>query len=152
MSEKAKLQSLFDPFNAKGSWITIHNPGSDPVNLGLVDSYTVTRVLSQGDGSSNTNRTEFWLLFKSVGYHESFHYSHTIKVVDLHQDDGWNMDLTDDRQRVFHIDMIFPEFDLDQHEQWMRWKGYRKEREDFFELVDKDILATHTLMARKWSN
>ncbi len=152
MSEKARIQSLFDPFNAKGSWITLHKPGYDPADLGLVDSYTVTRVLSQRGRRRNKNKTEFWLLFKSVGYQENFHFSHTIKVVDLQQDDGWNMDLTDDRQRVFHIDMIYPEFDVDEYEQWMRWKGYRKEREDFFELVDKDILTTHTLMARKWSN
>lgn len=78
----------------------------------MIDSYTVTRFVPYEDKKGNVSRSEFWLSIKCAGYQEDYHYSHMIKVVDWYQDDDWNLDLTDDRRRVFHIEMIFPDQDV----------------------------------------
>ena len=70
-AETERLQALFAPFNEHGSFIVLAEDGMETLNLGLVDSFLVTRAA--GDA--------FWLFFKMAGYNNGWHYAHTIKVV-----------------------------------------------------------------------
>jgi len=45
----SRLQALFEPFNEGGSWMALIESGREPVRLGLIDGYTVTRVAPQFD-------------------------------------------------------------------------------------------------------
>ncbi len=62
--EKRRLQALFDPFNEGGSWMTLAEGREQPIRLGVIDSYTVTRVAPHFNAKGNITRVEFWLLFK----------------------------------------------------------------------------------------
>ena len=88
-SEKARLQKLFDEFNEKGSRMEMREGSDDPLEFGLIDGYTVTRVAPHFDASGSVTRTDFWLLFKSAGYNNGWQYAHTIKVIDWNQDDAY---------------------------------------------------------------
>ena len=79
--EKARLQALFEPFNTRGSWMTLAEKGRTPVRVGIVDGFTVTRVAPQFDAGGNVTRVDFWLLIRLSGYDEGFQHAHTIKVV-----------------------------------------------------------------------
>ena len=89
-SEKARLQALFDEFNRDGSLDgDAGGRRRRRCQFGLVDSYTVTRVAPHFDAAGNVTKTDFWLMFKSVGYNNGYQYAHTIKVVDWSQDDTY---------------------------------------------------------------
>ena len=51
--EKARLQALFEEFNRDGSFIVMREGRGEPLPLGLVDSYTVTRVAPHFDSQGN---------------------------------------------------------------------------------------------------
>ena len=106
--EKTQLQALFDPFNQRGSWMTLAEGREQPMRLGIMEGYTVTRVAPQFDTRGNVTHVEFWLFHKALGYHEGFQHAHTIKVVRWSQEDTYLLDLVDDRDRRFHIELIFP--------------------------------------------
>ncbi len=42
--EKNRLQALFDPFNERGSWMTLAESREKPMHLGIMEGYTVTRA------------------------------------------------------------------------------------------------------------
>ena len=90
-SERARLQALFDEFNRDGSIMVMREDHDAPLPLGLVDSYTVTRVAPKFDAAGNVTTTDFWLMFKSVGYNNGYQYTHTIKVVGWSQDDTYQI-------------------------------------------------------------
>ena len=79
VSALLRLQTeLFDPFNEVGSSMTLQDGPEKPIPLGVIDSYTVTRV--QG--------AVFWVMFKCLGYDQGPQYTHTVKVVEWSQDDA----------------------------------------------------------------
>lgn len=149
-AEKARLQALFDAFNADGSWMEMREGHYEPLRFGLIDGYTVTRVAPHFNAQGNVTKVDFWLLFKSAGYDESWQYSHTIKVVDWSQDDTYLLDLTDDRGRRYHIELIMDATEPADIAAWRRWQRYRSENADRFAAIDAQILAEHTAMAEGW--
>jgi hypothetical protein len=149
-TEKARLQSLFDEFNRDGSLMIIREACDTPLEFGLVDSYTVTRVAPHFDAAGSVAKVEFWLLFKSVGYNNGYQYSHTIKVVDWSQDDTYLIDLTDDRGRCYHVELIMDATEHDYVVSWAKWQSYRRENSAMFETIDAQILAEHIEMAEGW--
>jgi len=148
--EKARLQALFEPFNEGGSWMTLIESGREPVRMGLVDSYKVTRVAPHFDARGELKRVDFWLLFKAVGYDEGFQHAHTVKVVRWSQEDTYLIDFTDDRGRRFHVELVFPDQEPDLAADWRRWRRYKSENRDRFERIDADLLAEHVRIAEEW--
>ena len=148
--EKARLQALFEPLYEGGSCMTLCESGREPVRMGLVDSYKVTRVAPHFDAQGELKRVDFWLLFKAVGYDEGFQHAHTVKVVRWSQEDTYLIDLTDDRGRRFHVELVFPDQEPDLAADWRRWRRYKSENRDRFERIDADLLAEHVRIAEEW--
>lgn len=140
MSEKTRLQALFAEFNADGSMAVLHDDGPAPSALYLQDSYTVTRV----DGEM------FWVMLRPVGYNNDWHHTHTIKVVSWSQADGYELDLVDDLDRRFHIELVFPELHPGPAASWARWQDYRRRNSKMFEAIDAALLEEHTRLAENW--
>jgi len=148
--EKARLQALFEEFNCDGSFIVLREGRSEPLPLGLVDSYTVTRVAPHFDAAGNTTKTDFWVMWRSVGYDNGYQYTHTIKVVEWSREDTYEIDLTDDRGRRYHIELIM---DATEHAyvlDWRKWQRYKMENASELEIIDAQLLEEHTRMAEAW--
>lgn len=148
--EKAKLQALFTPFNEQVSWMVVHEGRDAPLELGLIDSYTVTRLAPVFDAKGEMKELAFWLLFKEAGYHHGFQYSHTIKVLRHEQDDTYLIDLTDDRARRHHVELLFPTLDPELIRQWKEWQAYKAEHREDFKKIDEQILEEHLQIAESW--
>jgi len=102
------------------------------------------------DAGGEVKRVDFWLLFKAVGYDEGFQHAHTVKVVRWSQEDTYLIDLTDDRGRRFHVELLFPDQEPDLAADWRRWRRYKSENRDRFERIDADLLAEHVRIAEEW--
>ena len=148
--EKARLQALFDEVNRDGSFIVMREGRGEPLPLGLVDSYTVTRVAPHFDAGGNVTKTDFWLMFKSVGYDCGYQYTHTIKVVDWSREDTYELDLVDDRGRRYHIELIMDATEHDYVVDWRKWQRHKAENRQEFEAIDAQLLAEHTRIAEEW--
>ena len=148
--EKTQLQALFDPFNERGSWMTLAEGREQPLRLGIMEGYLVTRVAPHFDTQGNVTQVDFWLFHKALGYHEGFQHAHTIKVVRWSQEDTYLLDLVDDRGRRFHIELIFPELERDLGADWKRWNEYKAENREMFERIDAELLAEHIKIAENW--
>lgn len=148
--EKARLQALFDEFNRDGSWMVMREGRDTPLMFGLIDSYQVTRVAPHFDAQGNLTKTDFWLLFKSVGYQEGFQYAHTMKVVDWGQADTYLLDLTDDRDRRYHIELIMDVAEHDYVVAWGKWQRYKTENRAMFDEIDAQLLEEHIRIAEEW--
>lgn len=149
-SEKSRLQALFDPFNEKGSWMTMREGNDEPLEFGLIDSYTVTRVAPHFDAAGNVTKTDFWLLFKSAGYNNGWQYAHTIRIVDWSQDDAYLLDLTDDLGRRYHLELLFRTLDLALCADWRDWQAYKTANKAMFEQIDAQLLEEHVRIAETW--
>ena len=149
-SEKTRLQTLFDEFNRDGPIMVMREGHDAPLPLGLVDSYIVTRVAPHFDAAGNVTKTDFWVMWKSVGYNNGYQYTHTIKVVGWSQDDTYLIDLTDDRDRHYHIELIMDVSEHDYVLDWGAWQNYKAENTAEFETIDAQILAEHTAIAEEW--
>lgn len=149
-NEKAKLQAIFDEFNRDGSLMVMREKSDTPLPFGLIDSYTVTRVAPHFDAAGNVTKTDFWLMFKSVGYNNSFQYTHTIKAVDLGQEDTCELDITDDRDRRYHIELIMNSTEHDHVVAWGKWQRYKAENRSEFDVIDAQLLEEHAKIAEGW--
>ena len=148
--ETERLQTFFEPFNKNGSWMSLFEPGREAVRLGIVDSYSVTRVAPHFDAKGEIKRIDFWLLFKAVGYDEGFQHAHTVKVIRWSQDGTYLLDLVDDRTRKYRIELIFPDQEPALDSDWKQWRRYKMENRDRFERIDAEILAEHVRIAEEW--
>ncbi|MFH2074026.1 MAG: hypothetical protein ABIJ57_01590 [Pseudomonadota bacterium] len=148
--EKARVQALFEPFNAGGSWMSLAEKGSETIRLGLVDGFLVTRVAPHFDAKGGVTRVDFWLYMRMLGYDEGFHHAHTVKVVSWSQEDTYLLDLVDDRGRMFHIELVFPDQEPDMAADWKSWKKYKEDNRDRFERIDADLLFEHVHIAEEW--
>ncbi len=148
--EKTQLQGLFDPFNERGSWMSLAEGREQPLRLGIMEGYLVTRVAPHFDAGGNVTRVDFWLFHKALGYHEGFQHAHTLKVLRWSQEDTYLLDLVDDRQRRFHIELIFPELERDLGADWKRWRKFKAENREMFERIDQQLLAEHIKIAENW--
>jgi len=149
-SEKARLQALFDGFNRDGSIMVMREGRDTPLPLGLVDSYTVTRVAPHFDAEGNITKTDFWVMWKSVGYNNGCQYAHTIKIVVWGREDSYELDLTDDRGRRYHIELIMDVTEHDYVVDWRAWKSYKADNAAEFEIIDAQLLEEHTKIAEAW--
>lgn len=120
--------------------MTLAQDGYETINLGLQDSYIVTRV----EGS------DFWLFHKEAGYNNGFQYSHTMRVISWSQEDTYLLDLVDDMGRRFHIELIFPELEPDLADTWNYWQAYRAANRQLFEQIDAQLLEEHLRIAETW--
>ena len=150
VSEKARLQSLFGQFNEGGAWMVMQDRHYAPLRFGLIDSYTVTRIAPHFDAEGDVTKTDFWLFFKEIGYEKEWHYSHTFKVVDWNQEDTYEIDLTDDRGRRYHIELIMEVSEYDMTLDWKKWRRYKAENKDLFGRVDAHMLEEHIAIAEEW--
>ncbi|MCL4552463.1 MAG: hypothetical protein M1305_02760, partial [Candidatus Marsarchaeota archaeon] len=149
-SEKARLQVIFDEFNRDGSIMEMREGRDTPLPFGLIDSYTITRVAPHFDAAGNVTKTDYWVMFKSVGYDNGYQYTHTIKVVGWGREDTYELDLTDDRGRHYHIELIM---DVTEHYyvlDWRKWQSYKAENAAEFGIVDAQLLGEHTTIAEGW--
>lgn len=151
-NEKERLQALFDEFNKEGSLMVMREGHDTPLPFGLVDSYTVTRVAPHFDAAGNVTKTDFWLMFKSVGYNNGYQYTHTIKVVGWSQDDTYLIDLTDDRDRRYHVELIMDATEHNYVVAWGKWQRYKSENTSEFEIIDAQLLEEHVRVAEEWDN
>lgn len=149
-TEKEKLQALFDEFNAEGSLMVMREGHDTPLPFGLIDNFVVTRVAPHFDAAGNVTRTDFWLMFKSVGYNNGYQYTHTIKVVGWSQDDTYLIDLIDDRGRRYHVELIMDATEHDCVVAWRKWQRYKSENASEFEVIDAQILEEHIRMSEEW--
>ena len=140
MNTKESLQALFDEFNKTGSTMTLAQDGDETIDLGLQDSYIVTRVKG----------SDFWLFHKAAGYNNGFQYSHTIRVVSWSQEDTYLLDLVDDQERRFHIELIFPELEPGLGEAWQHWQAYKAANRERFQRIDAQLLEEHLRFAETW--
>ncbi len=90
------------------------------------------------------------MFHKALGYHEGFQHAHTIKVVRWSQEDTYLLDLVDDLDRRFHIELIFPELERDLAVDWKRWSEYKAANREMFERIDRELLAEHIGIAENW--
>ena len=145
--EKRRRQALFDPFNRSRSWMTLAEGRQEPIPLDVIDGYAVTRVAPHFDAKGNVTRVDFWLYFKALGYDEGFQHAHTIKVVRWSQEDTYLLDLVDDGERRFPIELIFPDHEPDLAANWKRWHAYKTENRERFERIDAELLTEHIEIA-----
>ena len=150
--EKAKLQALFEEFNRGGSLMVMREGHATHLPFGLIDSYTVTRVAPHFDAGGNITKTDFWLMFKSVGYDNGFQYTHTIKVVHLSREDTLELDLTDDRDRTYHIELIMDATEHDYVVAWDKWQRYKNDNRSELDAIDVQLLEEHTKIAEGWDH
>lgn len=151
--EKARLQEEFRLFNERGSYVTVYNE-DDGQRLfrDIADSFLVTRVAPRFDAQGRVTRTDFWLLWKVLGYDQGFQHAHTIKVVRWWRDGGdWaEMDIVDDVGRRHHVELIEPTCEAAYAADWSRWQAYRRKNQERFEKMDAQILAEHVRIAEEW--
>jgi hypothetical protein len=161
--EKARIQRQFHWLNERGCRLQIRERGGENFIDTITAELTVTRIAPHFDASGEIIRTDFWLLWKELGYQEGFNYSHTIKVVNVSVDDtltaqsggsevnAWLIvELTDDLDRIYHLEMIEPVSEPAHAKQWDAWLAFRKNNRDLFQRIDSDILAEHIKIAEDW--
>jgi hypothetical protein len=163
-SEKARIQSLLCLFNERGGYLKVSDEGNaEPFVQTLVDSFTVTRVAPVFDAHGRLVDSVFWLLWKSVGYNNGFQYCHTTKIEKAYVDDtlesqfqgnpvnAWLIvELTDDRKRIHHIELIEPNQERELAEDWQEWQVYKRDNAEIFRKIDAEILKEHLTIAREW--
>jgi len=149
-AEMDKIRGVFEPFNTRGSWMKFRDQGEDWIRLGLVDGFTVTRVAPHFDASGEVKKVDFWLLFKMAGYDEGFQHAHTVKVVEWSQQDTYLIDMTDDRGREYHVELIFPDLEPDLAADWRGWQKYKTSIADRIARIDEELLAEHVQIAEDW--
>lgn len=161
--EKARIQRQLHWFNERGCRLLIRERGGETFIDTITAELTVTRIAPNFDASGKIIRTDFWLLWKELGYQEGFNYSHTIKVVNVSVDDtltaqsagaeinAWLIvELTDDLDRIYKLEMIEPVSEPAHAKQWEAWLAFRKNNRDLFQRIDSEILAEHIKIAEDW--
>ena len=155
-NESQRLQGLMRLFNERGSRMVVFDDQGRRLLGELVDSFTVTRLAPRFDPQGNHTGTDFWLLWKSVGYDNGWQYAHTVKIVKVRVldtlDGAWLMvDLSDDRDRRMRIELIEPLTEKPYAEDWKRWQAYKADRADMFAPIDADLLEEHLRIAEQWT-
>ena len=85
--ERERLQGLLRLFNERGSRLAFFGEDGKHVFGDLVDSFTVTRIAPHFDPQGKHTRSEFWVMWKSLGYNNGWQYAHTSKIVKVAVED-----------------------------------------------------------------
>jgi len=153
--EKARIQGLLRLFNERGSRMEVFGEDKKRLFGELVDSFTVTRIAPHFDAQGKHTHSDFWLLWKSVGYNNGWQYAHTVKIVQVTVHDTTEncwliVDLTDDRGRRFHVEIIEPITEADYALDWRDWQKYKAENAAMFARIDAELLREHLQIAEEW--
>lgn len=153
--EKQRLEGRLRLFNERGSRMVVFDEDGQRVLGELIDSFSITRLAPHFDAQGNHSGSDFWLLWKSVGYDHGWQYAHTVKVVKVRVremlEDCWLIvDLTDDQGRRFHVELIEPVVERDYAADWERWSEYKSENAEMFTRIDAEILQEHRQIAEDW--
>jgi hypothetical protein len=60
------------------------------------------------------------------------------------------VELTDDLDRIYNLEMIEPVSEPAHAKQWEAWLAFRKNNRDLFQRIDSEILAEHIKIAEDW--
>jgi hypothetical protein len=155
-AEKARTQGLLRLFNERGGRMEVFDEDKKRLFGELVDSFTVTRIAPHFDAQGKHTHSDFWLLWKSVGYNNGWQYAHTVKVVQVTVRDTLEncwliVDLTDDRGRRFHVELIEPISELDYAHDWRDWQKYKAANAEMFAHIDAELLREHLQIAEGWA-
>ena len=153
--EKQRLEGLLRLFNERGSRMEVYGEDGKRILGDLVDSFTVTRLAPHFDAQGNHTGSDFWLLWKSVGYDNGWQYAHTVKIVQVRVrdtlEDCWLIvDLTDDQGRRFHVELIEPVIEKDYAADWRDWQDYKAKNTEMFARIDAQLLEEHLRIAEGW--
>jgi hypothetical protein len=153
--EKGRLQGLLRLFNERGSRMEAYGDDGEHIFGELIDSFAVTRLAPHFDAQGNFTGADFWLLWKYVGYDNGWQYAHTIKVIDAKArdmlEDCWLIvDLADDLDRRYHVELIEPVIEKDYAADWKRWQAYKAQNAEMFARIDAELLAEHVQIAEEW--
>lgn len=153
--EKARIQGLLRLFNERGNRMEVFDEDKKRLFGELVDSFTVTRIAPHFDAKGKHTRSDFWLLWKSVGYNNGWQYAHTLKIVQVTVRDTLEncwliVDLTDDRGRRFHVELIEPITEADYARDWRDWVKYKAANAGMFDRIDAELLREHLQIAEEW--
>ncbi len=154
--EKARIQGLLRLFNERGSHMEVFDEDKKRLFGELVDSFTVTRIAPHFDAQGQHTRSDFWLLWKSVGYNNGWQYAHTVKIVQVTVRDTLEncwliVDLTDGRGRRFHVELIEPISEPDYARDWRDWVKYKAANAGMFDRIDAELLREHLQIAEEWA-
>jgi len=154
--EKAQIQGLLRLLNARGSRMEVFDEDKKRLFGELVDSFAVTRIAPHFDAQGQHTRSDFWLLWKSVGYNNGWQYAHTVKIVQVTVRDTLEncwliVDLTDDRGRRFHVELIEPITEADYARDWRDWQQYKAANAGMFTRIDAELLREHLQIAEEWA-
>lgn len=154
--EKARIQGLLRLFNERGSRMEVFDEDKKRLFGELVDSFIVTRIAPHFDAQGQHTRSDFWLLWKSVGYNNGWQYAHTVKIVQATVRDTLEncwliVALTDDRGRRFHVELIEPITEADYARDWRDWQKYKAANVAMFARIDAELLREHLQIAEEWA-
>lgn len=153
--EKQRLQGLLRLFNERGSRMEVYGEDGKRILGDLVDSFTVMRLAPHFDAQGKHTGSDFWLLWKSVGYDNGWQYTHTVKIVKVQVRDTLEncwliVDLTDDMGRRLHAELIEPVIEKDYAADWKQWQAYKAENATMFMRIDADLQREHLRIAEEW--
>jgi len=153
--EKARIQGMLRLFNERGSRMEFFGEDGKHVFGDLVDSFTVTRIAPHFDAQGKHTRTDFWVLWKSIGYNNGWQYAHTSKIVKVRVEDVLEncwliVDLTDDLGRRFHVELIEPVIEKDYAADWRDWQAYKAKNVEMFARIDAQLHEEHLRIAEEW--
>ena len=120
------------------------------IRLGLVDSFIVTRVAPKFDAAGNHTGTDFWLLWKAVGYDQGARHRHTVKVVRWWQDDVYMIDFVDTYDRHHHAEYPMEQTEPNEIRDLKIWHDYKKANAAHFAEIDAGVLEEHIRIAEEW--
>ena len=150
--ERARLQEVFRELSERGAWmVLLDGAGKVDIRLGLVDSFIVTRVAPKFDAAGNHTGTDFWLLWKAVGYDEGARHSHTVKVVRWWQDDVYMIDFVDTYDRHHHAEFPLEQTEPNEVRDLKKWHDYKKANAARFAEIDAGVLEEHIRLAEEWT-
>ena len=160
---KAGLQDQLSLMNSDGCRLSVRENEDRPFINTLAVECTVTRVAPRFTASGEYLRSDFWLLWKEIGYQEGLRYAHSIKVVDICMDDSKSVlkgdatmdawlavELTDDLGRIHRLEVIEPFSEPEQAADWKAWLKFRSKNKEMFASLDAQIAEEHAKIVEAW--
>lgn len=159
--EKKRIQKGLRFFNSDGAVMTISMDKEYIEDEGMrirahLDSITILRVALHFDAKGNHTKTDFWMMWKPIGYPEEWRHCHLAKIIDWRVEEdfangSWiEVRLKDDLNREYLIQAICASVESEKAEYWKKWQQYRKENASWLDELDARQLKEFTEMAENW--
>ena len=162
-TEKRVIQDFFYHLNDGGCRIKVFDGSSTPFIDTIAVQFIVTRIAPHFDSKGDYLSSDFWLLWKEIGYQEGVQFAHTIKVVACRVEDAkdamvdgrdiraWlSADLTDDLGRRHRVELIDSCAEPNQAYDWKQWLKFRDNNKVMLNQIDQQILEEHIKQAEEW--